>query len=185
MPTSDKEVFQELTSATEHSEVSNFLTYAIFAFDRRDWIDTFTKKHKREPDQAEIEAWIANLTPHSFDQMRLRAAAFFEAAAQDFMAEDIEAARQETLQGGVLREVRAAVEVQNAGLARTLAEVRSAGSFWKQLGLQTLTSIIAPLLVGGVIAAAVVFSDKLPSAQEVANILMSRSSGDKGLPASR
>ncbi len=168
MPGSDKEVFLELVSSSDHTDVSNFLTYAIFAFDRANWIVWHTQTTGSEPDQAAINAWTGNLTPHSFEVMRNRAQDFFDLAARDYLAADMEDAREDALRGGLLEEIRNAVQVQTAGLKETLAEVKSAGSFWKQLGLQTLTSIIAPLLIGSVIGIFLTFGDKLPSIRDIA-----------------
>ena len=168
MPASDREVFQHLTSDPNQSEVSNFLTYAQFAFDRREWIAYRTQEDGREPTEEMIAAWTADQTPHDFEQLRLRAASFFDYAARDYMQPEIKAAGDDALRSGVLREVASAVEVQKAGLAATLAEVRSAGAFRKQFGIALLTAILAPLLIGAAIGAALIFNDRLPTIRDVA-----------------
>lgn len=171
MPTNDREVFQHLTDDLNHSDVSNFLTYAQFAFDRREWFAYRTREDGREPTEEMVAAWTADFTPHSFEQLRLRAQSFFDFAARDYMQDEIEAARQETLKSGVLREVSSAVEVQKAGLAATLAEVRSAGGFKKQLGIALLTAILAPLLIGAIIASALVYSDRFLTIRDVSKAI--------------
>lgn len=168
MPSSDREVFEALTNDPAHSEISNFLTYALFAFDRREWIAYIAAERGEAPTQAAIDEWTANLSPHAFDQIRLRATSFFEFAARDYMADDIEAARQETLQGAVVREVMSATEAQKLGLAATLTEVKAAGAFRKQFSIALLTAILAPLLIGAAIGAALIFSDRFPSLREIA-----------------
>lgn len=129
MPTNDREVFQHLTDDPNHSDVSNFLTYAQFAFDRREWFAYRTREDGREPTEEMVAAWTADFTPHSFEQLRLRAQSFFDFAARDYMQDEIEAARQETLKSGVLREVSSAVEVQKpASLKRSPKFDRLVGS---------------------------------------------------------
>ena len=147
MPDNDREVFERLTVGDAES-VEDFLTYAIFAFQRREWVNHFTARNGTPPAAADIEAWIGNLTDYDFDQMRTRAAGVFDLAARAYMAPDIEAAREDGLRDALLREVRGATDLQKSELGAAVATVKAAGSFWTQLGVALLTAIIAPLIIG-------------------------------------
>lgn len=170
MLTSDREVFEKLVTDTNHPDFSNYLTYALFASDRRDWIAYMTAETGDAPGDEAIAAWTSNVTPSTLDQLRTRAATIFDVAAQDYMAPAIEQARQETLQSSVLREVSGATEAQKAGLAATLAEVQAAGSFRKQFSIALLTAILAPLLIGAIIATALVYNDRFMTIRGIATV---------------
>ncbi|GAB6842201.1 hypothetical protein HNR00_003767 [Methylorubrum rhodinum] len=163
MPTNDREVFQHLTGDPNHSDVSNFLTYAQFAFDRREWFAHRTREDGREPTEEMVAAWTMNHTPHSFEQLRLRAQSFFDYAARDYMQDEIEAARQEALQSGVLREVASATKAQELGLKATLEQVKSAGALWRQAAIALLTAILAPIIIGGILALALLGEKAIPT----------------------
>ena len=168
MPNNDREVFDKLAGSDEDVLIGEWLAYAVFAFDRRQWMRHHEDRTGQSPSVEQIDGWIANISDHQFDQMRGRAVAFFRDAAREYMEEEVVQARDDALQDGILREVRGATEVQKSGLAATLAEVRSAGSFWKQLGLQLLTAILAPILIGSAFALTLVAADKFPSPKQVA-----------------
>ena len=163
MPSNDREVFQHLTSDPNHSDVSNFLTYAQFAFDRREWFAHRTQEDGREPTEEMVAAWTMNHTPHSFEQLRLRAQSFFDYAARDYMQDEIEGARLEVLQSGVLREVANATKVQELGLKATLEQVKSAGALWRQAAIALLTAILAPIIIGGILALALLGERAMPT----------------------
>lgn len=136
MPGNDREVFDKLTGDGEAPAVEDFLTYALFAFERREWIAHHTASRNAAPTEGEVDAWIGNITEYQFGQMRSRAIAFFDVAARAYMADDIESAKQEVLRGTVVKEVKAA------------------GNFWRQLFIATATAIIAPVIIGLIVVAA-------------------------------
>lgn len=167
MPNNDREVFDRLTDG-DGEPVEDFLTYALFAFQRREWVNHAIETNGTAPSDADIDGWIRNLTPYDFDQMRTRAAGFFDVAARSYMAPEIEAAKEEALRQALLREVRGVTEVQKSELGAAVATVKTAGSFWTQLGVALLAAIVAPLIIGGVIVFALAFSDRFPSIREIA-----------------
>ncbi|MEH3146832.1 MAG: hypothetical protein PGN34_16120 [Methylobacterium frigidaeris] len=136
MPTNDREVFEKLTGGAGSPPVEAFITYALFAFERREWLSHHTAARGHPPSEAEVEVWIGNITDYQLDQMRSRAATFFDVAARAYMADEIEEARQETLKGAIVREVKAA------------------GNFWRQLFIATATAIIAPVTIGLIVVTA-------------------------------
>ncbi|MGX7708864.1 hypothetical protein [Methylobacterium sp. Gmos1] len=104
-----------------------------------------TATHGQPPTAGEVETWIGNITDYQFDQMRIRAASFFDVAARAYMADEIEQARQDTLKSAVVREVKAA------------------GNFWRQLFIAMVTAIMAPVIIGLIVVAALRSEAFVPS----------------------
>ncbi|MCJ2074492.1 hypothetical protein MKK68_02305 [Methylobacterium sp. E-016] len=178
MPENDREVFDRITEG-DAEPVEDFLTYAIFAYQRREWVRHYIDRNGDMPAPNDIDTWIGNLTNYDFDQMRTRAATVFDLAARTYMAPDVEAAREDGLRDALLREVRGATDLQKSELGAAVATVKAAGSFWTQLGVALLTAIIAPLIIGGVIVFALAFSDRFPSIREIAHGAAPAVVGDK------
>lgn len=145
MPGNDREVFEKLTGGADIPNVEDYLTYALFAFERREWVAHRIAIHKNSPSEQDIETWVGNLTGYQFDQMRRRAAEFFDLAAREYMAGEIELARQNVLKSEVVREVKAA------------------GSFWRQLFIATATAILAPVIIGLIVVAALRSESLIPT----------------------
>ncbi|WP_375459897.1 hypothetical protein [uncultured Enterovirga sp.] len=152
MPTSDQEVFEKLTGDEEIPDELAFITYALFAHERREWIRHYEQRHGEPPSVADVESWIGNLTDSQFGQMRTQAAGFFDAAARSYLADEIEARERLALQDAIVR------------------EVKTAGAFWRQFAIALLTSILAPIIIGGVIAAALVYNDRFPSLRDLSGV---------------
>ncbi|WP_342167148.1 hypothetical protein [Methylobacterium sp. SD21] len=145
MPGSDTEVFEALTGDGDDPNAEDYITYALFAFERREWIAHYTRERGQAPSEADLQAWVQNITAYQFEQMRRRAATFFDAAARSYMAVEIEQIGQDLLRTFVVREVKAA------------------GSFWRQFAIALLTAILAPLLIGLVVVAALRSEDYMPT----------------------
>jgi anti-sigma-K factor RskA len=145
MLSNDREVFDKLTGDSGTAGAEDFITYALFAHERREWVTHHTATHGQPPTAAEVEVWIGNITDYQFDQMRIRAASFFDVAARAYMAEEIEQARQDTLKSSVVKEVKAA------------------GNFWRQLFIATVTAIMAPVIIGLIVVAALRSEAFVPS----------------------
>lgn len=145
MPGNDREVFEKLTGEAEEPAAEDFITYALFAFERREWIKHHAAMHGSPPAENEVDTWIGNITEYQFEQMRARAASFFDVAARAYMADDIESARQDVLRSTVVREVKAA------------------GNFWRQLFIATATAIIAPVIIGLIVVAALRSESVIPT----------------------
>lgn len=153
MPNNDREVFEHLTSTEGTSLQIDFLTYAVFASEKREWIKLFESRNAgRSPSQSDIDNWISNLTDSQFTGMRIGAQGFFVEAANSFFEDRLEAERAEILRSAVVR------------------EVKSASAWWKQLVMALITAIVAPLILGGLLAAGYFWS-LLPSPGDLANRL--------------
>lgn len=145
MPANDREVFQYLGSDPDTPGEIDQLTYAIFANERQHWCELFQKQNGREPTQQEIDRWVSEITDWRFGQMRGEAIQFFDAAAREYLSEEMEALKKEIFNDTVIKEVQAA------------------GGFWRQLAMQLITAIAAPVIIGLIIAAALLYDRTNPT----------------------
>ena len=142
MPRNDREVFAYLVEDDDRTRQIDYLTFALFAHEKREWIRLYEAHHKdQSPSQAEIDNWISNLTDSQFLSMRSSAESFFVEAANAYFEDRLEAEREAILRSAIV------------------SEVKAAGAWWKQVGIALLTTIVSPLIIGMVIAAAY-FYDK-------------------------
>ena len=144
MPANDSEVIEYLSADQSTPIEICLLTYAIFAHEKQERIKLFEQRG-RPPTQEEIDDWISNLTEWRFSQMRQEAIQFFDTAARGYLQDEIAAGKDEVLRSALIREVRAA------------------GSFWKQLSIALVTAILAPLIIGAVIAFALTYDRIAPT----------------------
>jgi len=133
MPSNDREVFDHLRSGDEAAQQIDFLAYALFAFEKSEWISHLEAKRGREPDQGEIGTWIGDITRYQFNGMRQKAADLFDAAARAYMRDEIEGIEERALNSAIV------------------AEVKAAGVWWKQFLMALAMAILAPLILGAVI----------------------------------
>lgn len=153
MPGNDREVFEKLTSSDDTSLEIDYLTYAIFAHEKREWIKHRESLTGHAPSQEEIDAWISNISDYQFRNMGDKAVDFFDEAAREYLADEIAAAKEEALRSAVV------------------SEVKAASAFWKQLAMALATSILAPLLLGGIFAAILAYNNLMPTSDDVLNRL--------------
>lgn len=153
MPRDDREVFEHLCADKLTSREIGYLAYAKYAFEKYEWMQDYQAERGEMPSQAEIDAWISQITRSRFVVMREEAARLFDVAAREYLKADIEAEKEKAVNKSIL------------------AEVRAAGSVWKQLLIAVFTSILAPLILGGVIVAALTWDRFAPTAAGVAERL--------------
>ena len=141
MPANEHEVFEHLTSSKDTNLEIDFLSYAIFAYQKREWIEHFKVSHQGTvPTQVDIDYWISNLTDFNFSEMQVAAVNVFDGAARAYLGDELEAAKQEALRSVIVR------------------EVKSAGAWYKQLAMALLIAILTPLILGGILAAGYFYS---------------------------
>ncbi len=135
MPKNDREVFDHLLSDKGTALQIDFLTYAVFAHEKREWIKLFeSQSGGQAPTQGDVDNWISNLTDSQFVSMRSGAENVFEQAAYAYFEERLAAEREDILRSVIV------------------AEVRAASVWWKQLAVALLTAIVAPVLLGSIAA---------------------------------
>jgi hypothetical protein len=153
VPRSDREVFEYFRASTSAPIEGVLLTYALYAFEKFQWHAQFEHDHGAPPSETDSERWIIDITPSRFANMREEAARVFDSSARKYLFNDIEAQKEEAVRTSILNEVRAA------------------SSFWRQLSTALITAILAPLIIGGMIAAALTYDHVAPLAGEVAKRL--------------
>ena len=153
MPANDREVFEYLTSNPDTPIEIDLLTFAIFAQERREWHKLVESQKNAPPTQAEMDAWVSQITEWRFDQMRDEAIRFFDSAARAYLADEMEAAKTAVFQDTIIREVKAA------------------GGLWRQLFLALIAAILAPLIIGGIIAVAINYDKFYPTIGSVSDHL--------------
>jgi hypothetical protein len=153
VPKSDREVFEYFRASTTAPIEGVSLTYALYAFEKFQWHAQFEQEHGTPPSELDSERWILDITPSRFASMREEAARVFDSSARKYLFNDIEAQKQEAVRTSIL------------------AEVKAAGSFWRQLATALITAILAPLIIGGVIVAALTYDHFAPLTSDVAKRL--------------
>lgn len=152
---SDREVFDSLLALKDTSREVSFITYAIFAQERSEWIRHFEAQNGTTPTQADIDRWIANLTDYQFAGMRDRAVNMFDEAARLYLRDEMDLAEERALHSAIV------------------SEVKAASVWWKQLAIALAMSIVAPLLLGVILAAGYYYS-LIPSPADVARKIEAR-----------
>lgn len=156
MPANDRELFDQLRADPDTPAEIDFLTYAIFANEKSEWIKLFEQQKSRAPSQEEIDDWICNLTEWRLSQMRQEAVQFFDGAARRYLEEEIAEGQEEVLRSALIREVKAA------------------GSFGRQMAIALATAILAPLIIGGVIAFALTYDRAVPTLSGISERLQAK-----------
>ncbi len=134
MPANDRQVFEKLTSEGGPESHLNFLAYALFAFHKSKWIELYKSTHNgQEPQQAEIDDWISNITDFQFNDMKLEAGRLFDVAARDYLEDEIQEEKEQAVSASIL------------------SEIKRFTSAWRHLGVALLMAIVAPVLLGGIV----------------------------------
>jgi hypothetical protein len=145
MPNNDIEVFDYLLSDEETAVEIDYLTYAIFGFRKRQWIDHFkARNNDRPPDQAEIDSWTSQITNYEFSRLRTEAADFFDVAAREYLQEEITRQKQEAVNASIL------------------SDVKKFTSPLRHVAIALLMAIVAPVILGGIIFFASLFDKSFP-----------------------
>jgi hypothetical protein len=97
MPKSDLEVFERLTQDADTATEIDFIAYAMFAFEKKEWIEHHVKISGHPPTQEQIDSWISNITDFQFQNMREKAIDFFDDSARNYLEEEIAQAKHNTV----------------------------------------------------------------------------------------
>lgn len=141
MPKNDIEAFEYVLADKDTPLEIDYLTYAMFAYKKLQWIDHYKKNNDDNiPSQQEVDTWISQLSEYDFYQMRNEAADFFRLAARELLKDEIEEEKKTAVGESILGEVKS-----------IKSEVESFTSPWKHLGIALLMAIIAPVFFGGLV----------------------------------
>lgn len=152
MPANDLEVFDHLTSNEETPVEIDYLTYALFAWKKQQWVEHFVKQNSQRPTQAQIDAWINQLPDSEYEDMRSEAVQYFDAAAKLYLADQTEEEKKKAISQSILAEIA-------ASNSATLAEIKQFTSPWKHVGIALAMAVVAPLLLGGLIFLYTIFDN--------------------------
>lgn len=145
MPASEREVYEHLLSRADSARAVTMIAYAVFAEERKHWVELYRARNGREPPQSEIYEWVANLPDVRLKKLLDEAATYFDGAARSYLRSEIDGLRDQLLETEIVRQVRAA------------------SGWWRQLAIALMTAILAPLLIGAVIVFALAYGTALPS----------------------
>ncbi|MGP9819516.1 hypothetical protein ACTZWW_05840 [Salinarimonas sp. NSM] len=145
MPASEREVYEHLLARADSARAVTMIAYAVFAEERKHWIDLFRARAGRAPTQSEIDDWVADLPEVRFKKLLDEAATYFDDAARSYLKTEMDGLRDRILQSQIIRQVRAA------------------SGWWRQLAIALMTAILAPLIIGAVIVSALAWGTALPS----------------------
>lgn len=149
MPNTDKEVFNHLSSDPNTEAEIDYFTYVIYSIEKYEWIDHVETVTGNPPPLEELTRWISQITPVRYANMREKAAQLFDSAARRYLQAEIEKQKAEAVRTSIL------------------SEVKAAGAFWKQLAVALVTAILAPVIIGGIIAAVLAYDRVVPTATDV------------------
>jgi hypothetical protein len=129
MPATEPEVFDTLLSSQKPQEVV-LLAYGLFGQKKVEWERYIQQQSGQRPTRPQVDSWISNL-PHGTYNGYLT------------QAEQLLSRRSNPI-----------TEMHRVG-EEIIAKVADANSFLKQLRLAVATSILSPIIIGGLIAIAV------------------------------
>jgi hypothetical protein len=153
MPNNDRQVFRYLSEDETTPVEIDYFTYAIYTVEKYEWFTHVENETGKPPTQQEIDRWISQITPFRYGNMREKAAQLFDEAARRYLHPEIERQKEAAVRESIL------------------SEVRAAGAFWKQLTVALITAVLAPIIIGGVIAAVLTYDRIMPAATDIQNRL--------------
>lgn len=134
MPANDIDAFEYVLSDSDTALEIDYLTYAMFAFKKKEWIDHFKKNNSDVlPTQQQVDDWISQLSDYDFYQMRQEAASFFQLSAKEFLSDYVNEQRTAAVDKSIL------------------ATIKSYTNPWKDIGIALIFAILAPVILGTVI----------------------------------
>jgi hypothetical protein len=145
MPNNDIEAFEYVVSDKETAVEIDYLTYAMFAYKKKRWIEHFKERNSgATPTQQQIDGWICELSSFDFEQMRNDAAAFFDESARSYLSEYIKNEKKLAVDQSILREIKTYTDP------------------WRHLVIALGMAILAPLVLGGLVFLYLLFDKTFP-----------------------
>jgi len=145
MPATEPEVFDTLLSSQKPQEAV-LLAYGLFGKQKVEWERYMQQQTGQRPTRPQVDTWISNL-PHGTYNAYLT------------QAEQMLSRRSNPLS-----------EIHRVG-EEIIAQVADANSFLKQLRLAIITTVLTPIIIGGLLAIAVGYERLTPYWQDFENKL--------------
>jgi hypothetical protein len=132
--------------AEQHSWLLGLVALGIFEDRRFDWMRHFEEHNRRIPSEDEVRSWYEQQSQRVLDDVLADAENALRIYAEQILEETIDKIRRETERGVIVSEVR---------LSR---------SFWNQLGVNVLGSVVSAFLFAALLAVfvVIVFYDPSP-----------------------
>jgi hypothetical protein len=176
MPSNDREIWVSIVSGNTHPPELNYLTYAIYSFEKYEWYDQIEKVKGKSPTPDEINEWISQITETRIKAWRESSARTFDLAARAYMKDYLVQERQTAINDRVIASVQSSLDNFSVNLRGGLAELRKASSFRNQLLIGFVIAILSPIILGVVILA-VQAADLWPTPTGVTHIFQPRQPG--------
>ena len=152
MPTNDRDVWVDILSGSEPSELQ-YLTYAIYSFEKYEWYKQFEAKKGVPPTPAEFNDWISQITESRIKVWRENAAKFFAEAAATYMRDYIAQERQNALNDHLITLIDTKLDKNAEALRDRLDLFSRATALWKQILVAVVIAILSPIILGLLILA--------------------------------
>lgn len=140
MPRNDREIWLTIISDPPGAPELNYLTYAIYSFEKYEWYGQIEKQRGNPPTPVEIDEWISQITEFRIKAWRENAARTFDVAARTYMQDEFSRERQHFVDDHVITSVNA-----------VLASVKRALAFRNQLFTAFVIAILSPVILGLII----------------------------------
>jgi hypothetical protein len=148
MPTNDREVWVNIVSGNGQAPELNYLTYAIYSFEKYEWYDQMEKTKGKAPTPGEINDWISQITETRTKAWRDSAARAFDLAARTYMKDFLIQERQAAANERVVTSIQSSLDQFSRAFQNCLAELRKSNSFGKQLFVGFIIAILSPVILG-------------------------------------
>jgi hypothetical protein len=153
MPSDDRDVWVAIVSDKTRARELQYLTYAIYSFERYEWYEQMEKERGKVPTPHEINDWIAQITKTRIQVWGDSAARTFDSAARAYLEDEFAKKRQEILDNSVVSRIKESLETFGEDLRNAVATVQKSSSFGNVLFTSFIAAILAPIILGLIILA--------------------------------
>lgn len=160
MPSNDREVWVAIVSGNGDAPELNYLTYAIYSFEKYEWFDQTERAKGKPPTAGEINDWIVQITETRIKAWRESAARTFDLAARTYMRDEVTRERQAAVEDRLISTVKVSLDSFSKELGKS-------GSLWRQIIIGFFIAILSPIILG-VIILALQAADRWPTPGGVA-----------------
>jgi len=171
MPTTDREVLSHFPGEAGDCGTA-LLAYGLFAEEKARWAEQFAAQNRTMPTNNQERNWIRSLTPEYFARRLGDARTLLEAYAynrKDSITPE-QAATSRMI--SELSELKSRIYSEMRDVGATIAfDVKSGGTFWKQLRPAFASAILSPIVLALLIGFAVAYHNHLPYWDDLKNRL--------------
>jgi len=171
MPTTDREVLSHFSDEAGDRGTA-LLAYGVFAEEKAKWAEQFAAQNRTVPTNNQERNWIRSLAPEYFARKLGEARTLFEAHAynrKDSITPE-QAATSKMI--SELSELKSRIysEMRDVGAA-IASDVKSGGTFWKQLRPALTSAILSPILLALLVGFVIAYHQNLPYWDDLKNKL--------------